>query len=424
MLGEGFGTAKLGPVPATPGAFRELDRQARRLEWVVFLLVGVIGLVPPAAFTAIEIRHLRARTRQQARYWADQIEAITAKGPFDSRSLSRELAAGMGGHQLARLTLLDASGQPLLLLEPSRQWLSVQSRQRLAASAAPVAEVVVGAEDGHLFHDLTRVLAIHIAVALILALGVYRVPVQALARAIRQLEATEMQLLHAAKLGAIGEIYAGLTHELNNPLAIILARVRLLLDDAAQRHLDPDTSRDLVTIERNATRIAEIMRGLLAFARKADFERLPVDLNRVVAEVVALVEKPFAKQNISIEVATASDLPGVLGSRDHLQQVLLNLLTNARDAMPGGGRIGVRTKVGRGCAVVEVEDSGTGIPPQAQDRLFEPFFTTKEVGRGTGLGLSVSYGIMKAHGGEIEAHSRPGKGALFRLTFAAEARRP
>ena len=423
---ETAGSSKPGPGhrAAVPGVFHELERQARRLELVVFLLAGVIALVPPVVFTAIEIHHLRARTQQHARHWANRIEAVAARGPIDPAALSRELAAGMSTAGLAYLTALGTDGRPVLRIARSTQWLPVQSRERLQASAAPLAEIVVGAEDGPLLGEFARVLAIHSVVGLVLALGVYRTPVRALGRAIRQLEATEMQLMHADKLSAIGEIYAGLTHEINNPLGIVLARVRLLLDDVKAKRLDIDIAHDLETVERSAARIAEIMRGLLTFARKAEFQRVSVDLNRVVSDVVALVEKSFAKQDIRIESALGPNLPRIQGSRDHLQQVLLNLLNNARDAMPQGGRIAIRTKAGRGQVVTEVEDSGTGIAQEARQRLFEPFFTTKEVGKGTGLGLSVSYGIMKAHGGEIEVDSEPGRGALFRLTLPAAPERP
>jgi signal transduction histidine kinase len=126
---------------------------------------------------------------------------------------------------------------------------------------------------------------------------------------------------------------------------------------------------------------------------------------------------PFARHGIQIETALDPALPPVLGSQDHLQQVFVNLLNNARDAMPDGGGITLRTYRRNGVVVAEVEDRGHGVPPEIRDRIFEPFFTTKQTGHGTGLGLSVSYGIVSAHGGTIEVDSPLGRGACFRLTL-------
>jgi signal transduction histidine kinase len=262
-----------------------------------------------------------------------------------------------------------------------------------------------------------RVFGIHLVVASALVLVIYAVPMRALQRAIVDLEATQEQVLHANRLGAIGKVYASLAHEINNPLAIIQSRVRLVLEGAHQPPLPAGVIRDLETIERHGARIAELVRSFLAFARKTPAGLVRTDLNQVARETVRLVRTAFSKDGIEIEEDLWPALPAVLGNASQLQQVLLNLLNNARDAMPGGGRVRICTQLEAGQVLVEVQDTGTGIAPDVLDKIFDPFFTTKEVGKGTGLGLSVSYGIVTAHGGSISVRSAPGQGAAFRLTL-------
>jgi len=235
---------------------------------------------------------------------------------------------------------------------------------------------------------------------------------------ITEMKRLQAQLIQSAKLSTIGEMYAGLTHEINNPLGIILAKVRMLLAEGRQAGYPAELMADFEQIDRNASRIAETVRNLLTFARKATFERRPVDVNRLITETIALVQQPFANANVEIETTLQPDLPAVTGDPNLLQQVLMNLLSNARDAMPGGGRVWIRSRRAPdedGAVAIEVEDEGIGIAPENLDKIFDPFFTTKEVGKGTGLGLSVSYGIVRSHGGDLRVKSRPGAGALFSL---------
>jgi len=162
----------------------------------------------------------------------------------------------------------------------------------------------------------------------------------------------------------------------------------------------------------------------LTFARKGEFELTPLNLNDAIEEIVGMVREPFAKMNIGVECNLEKNLPSINSSANQLQQVFLNLLTNARDALPEGGTINVRTYrdlEDKGRVVAELTDDGTGIPRGEIGRIFEPFFTTKEVGKGTGLGLSVSYGIMRAHAGDIRVESEPGKGSTFTLIFPSLA---
>ncbi|MBI4490005.1 MAG: hypothetical protein HY694_13030 [Deltaproteobacteria bacterium] len=233
----------------------------------------------------------------------------------------------------------------------------------------------------------------------------------------------QRELIHAEKLATIGEMLAGLAHEINNPLSIIMSKVRLILKDLQGLNPGTELVRDLLVIDKNISRMGGIVRSLLAFARKSNSEPAPLNLNTVISESLMLVEKPFAKMNIFFEQALDPSLPRISGDSNQLQQVFLNLLSNARDAMQRGGRIWVRTfslnHEGLWVAL-EVRDSGHGIPPEIMGRIFDPFFTTKGTREGAGLGLAVSYGIVKSHGGSIQVESQPAQGATFTLKFHAK----
>lgn len=230
----------------------------------------------------------------------------------------------------------------------------------------------------------------------------------------------QAQLIQAEKLATLGELVAGLAHEINNPLGIMMSKVRLILQEL--KGLKPDLVHDLQVIDRNISRIGEIVRSLLAFSRKSNSDPILLNLNTVIDDALMLVQKPFAKMNILVEKFLDPQLPALLGDPNQLQQVLLNLLSNARDAIQQGGKIWVRTYSVNHDGVwvcAEVRDSGQGIPPDIQERIFEPFFTTKGARQGSGLGLAVTYGIVKSHGGTIQVESRPGHGATFTIKFPA-----
>lgn len=233
------------------------------------------------------------------------------------------------------------------------------------------------------------------------------------------LKDTQEQMFQLEKLRVIGEMYAGLTHEINNPLAVIISKSRILMDEALEMKLPQEMVRELEAIGRHGGRIAEIIRGLLTFARQEPFEIYPLDLNQVITETVGLVDKAFNRSGIRIEKELLPNLPGIQGSWNHLQQVFFNLLSNARDALQGEGTITIRSYQPErtGEVMVDVIDNGIGIAPEYLPKIFEPFFTTKETGKGTGLGLSVSYGIIKSHGGDIRVASVSGKGSCFTLSF-------
>ncbi|HEY7058705.1 MAG TPA: ATP-binding protein, partial [Vicinamibacterales bacterium] len=222
------------------------------------------------------------------------------------------------------------------------------------------------------------------------------------------------QLLQAEKLAALGQTISGVAHELNNPLATILTWAERL----SSRPVDEQTKRGLETILSESERAAKIVRNLLTFARKRHTTRAMVDLNLVVRETIALRSYEQGISNISIIEALSSGLPLVFADPHQIQQVLLNLIINAEQAMlsaNGRGTLILRTwhDVDAEAVILEVTDDGPGVPDDVQTKIFDPFFTTKDVGKGTGLGLTVAYAIVQEHGGKINVRSAPGRGASF-----------
>ena len=223
------------------------------------------------------------------------------------------------------------------------------------------------------------------------------------------------QLLQAEKMAALGQTISGVAHELNNPLATILSWAERL---SQRTGLDEPLRRGLETILGESERAARIVRNLLTFARKRQTTRAMVDVNQVVRETLALRAYEQRVSNIAVIDALAAGLPQVFADGYQIQQVLLNLVINAEQAMlsaNGRGILVVRTwhDVDQESVALEVNDDGPGIPEEVQPKIFDPFFTTKEVGKGTGLGLTVAYAIVHEHGGRIRLESRPGVGASF-----------
>jgi two-component system NtrC family sensor kinase len=251
--------------------------------------------------------------------------------------------------------------------------------------------------------------------------------VEALMRDVSERKRLEMQardlyhqLLQAEKMAALGQTISGVAHELNNPLATILTWSERL----ARRQSDPDTRRGLETILQQSERAARIVRNLLTFARKRHTTRTMVDLNAVVRETLAMRGYEQRVSNISTIEALAAGLPQVFADPHQIQQVLLNLIINAEQAMlsaNGRGTLIVRTwhDLERDAVIFEVSDDGPGVPGDVQTKIFDPFFTTKEVGKGTGLGLTVAYAIVQEHGGDIRVSSEPGRGATFTVEVPA-----
>ena len=227
--------------------------------------------------------------------------------------------------------------------------------------------------------------------------------------------ALERSARQAEKLAGLGTLAAGLAHELNNPIGIISSRAELMLLETETRPLPEEVREDLRVIHRHAQRVARIAQGLLSFARHSSGAQGSVDLNRLVDETLLLVEKTVVKDGVTLKRALARGLPPIWGDANALQQVIMNLLTNARDAVGSGGEIAVETAATADGVRLIVRDTGRGIPPEILPKIFDPFFTTKA--EGTGLGLSISYGIVRDHQGTVDVQSQPGEGTTFVLTF-------
>ncbi|MEJ5299783.1 MAG: ATP-binding protein [Thermodesulforhabdaceae bacterium] len=237
-------------------------------------------------------------------------------------------------------------------------------------------------------------------------------------RDISQRKILERQLLNADKLSSIGRLAAGIAHEINNPLGIILGYTQLLL-----RSEPPDSERyeDLKTIEKHVRMCKNIVGDLLKFSRMTPTERQLTDIHSVIEEVLAMLHHQFERSNIVVEKDFDRSIPEFSLDVSKMKQVFINILINARDAIGDkkGGQIFIRTKrqQSQDSVLIQIEDNGCGIPPEHLGKIFEPFFTTKPPGKGTGLGLAVSYGIVAEHGGDIMVESTESKGAIFTIVL-------
>jgi two-component system NtrC family sensor kinase len=245
---------------------------------------------------------------------------------------------------------------------------------------------------------------------------------------VERLKSTQAQLLQAEKLSAIGQLVAGVAHELNNPLTSVIGYAQLLQEELresaegeAQR--PQQLAHDLRRIAEESERAAKIVRNLLAFARRQSAARAEQDIADMMNRVLALRAYEFRLNAIELETAFEPGLPPILGDGGQLQQALLNLLLNAEQAMRARTvrriRVGARRVPEADGVELFIADSGHGIPDENLRRIFDPFFTTREVGEGTGLGLSICYGIVRDHGGQISVESRVGQGTTFKLLLPA-----
>ena len=231
---------------------------------------------------------------------------------------------------------------------------------------------------------------------------------------LRERKRAKEQLIRSDKLAALGSLTAGVSHEVLNPLNIIMMSFQLMIED---RETPPEIVRQLRVLDEQAHRISKITQELTYFGRQREPERRFIDLNEAVSRTLGLLEKELGLRNIAVELRFSDGLEDILADQDQLQQVVLNLLTNAQDAMPDGGLLILSTEVveadGQRFVELRVEDTGKGIAPEHLGKLFDPFFTTKAEGEGTGIGLSICHGIVEAHGGSIWAESDLGRGTTF-----------
>lgn len=233
-------------------------------------------------------------------------------------------------------------------------------------------------------------------------------------------EIREMQshLVQQEKLASLGKLAAGIAHEINNPLGGILIYSHLLLEDMKKE--DPRYD-NLAKIVKETTRCKDIVKGLLQFARPREPEAIQIDINATLDSALSLLESQAVFQNITIKKRYASGLPPIVADRSQLQQVFVNIILNAADAMDRAGTLSLDTSLDeeKRFICIAFTDTGHGIKPEHKARLFEPFFTTKEVGAGTGLGLAISYSIIQKHGGNIEVKSEVGRGSTFTVKLPA-----
>jgi len=245
----------------------------------------------------------------------------------------------------------------------------------------------------------------------------------------KETDRTRAQLEHAAKLASVGELAAGIAHEINNPLAIINEEAGLIKDLLTANFGDPPETKDLIpyldSIRESVFRCRDVTRKLLGFVRKTDMDISPHDIHEIIDNVVdGILGKEMEVSNIEIIRKYDDSIPQMHTDVNQLQQVLLNILNNAIDALEDSpGKISITTRFRKKKIQVIISDTGIGMTREQIEKIFLPFYSTKEVGQGTGLGLSVSYGIIKNMGGKIEAESIPGKGSSFILTLPLHCKR-
>ena len=233
----------------------------------------------------------------------------------------------------------------------------------------------------------------------------------------------EQQIIQSERLAAMGQMIGGFAHELNNPLTSIMGMAELLQEGEKEEA----TRRQLVILQQQARRAADIVQNLMYFSRPPAPGRGPVNLSELVQRTLHLHTYSLRKNNVTVDFIPEPSLPAVLGDSHQLMQIFLNLILNAEQAMQEArdrGTLRIRLEKISNSVVVTFQDDGPGIPPEVLPNIFDPFYTTKRPGRGTGLGLSICKAILREHGGEIEASSGPGGGAVFRVTLPAQAAAP
>jgi len=349
---------------------------------------------------------------------------VNRNGDFQTRprfaaAFHRELLTGFLSRKTVeeRVAIFendDPSGRTFLsLMIPLKngQWILVYQQDKTDA-----------------FADLYRARRLGIIIFLLGGLGIVatsvflsRRMVQRIARADREKEMMNEQVIEAGKLASVGELAAGIAHEINNPMAIMVEEAGWIEDLLQEEEFKEGANLDefkraVKQIKTQGKRCKEITHKLLSFARKTDPAIKVVQLNDLVEEIVALCEQRAKYSSIHISMNLMPSLPTIHASPSELQQVLLNLINNSVDAMEkSGGQIDITTRVDGAHVVLDVADTGPGIPQANLARIFDPFFTTKAVGKGTGLGLSICYGIIHKLGGEVSVNSAVGIGAVFHI---------
>ncbi len=393
-----FGLRRAVPIASSLEGFRDLSMVITIFS-VLPLLIARLAVENSGARQADRRRLLLAAATEQA---DDLISIMTPAGQIEYANSAFCRALGWSPKEVS--------------LRPATEFLAEESRPQLDAirTAAPTADAWRGTlvrrrKDESIFMSSGSVIA--------LTDGTGQVTnFVAVERDTTHEAQLRVQLIHSERLAAVGQLVSGVAHELNNPLQSIVGYTDLLI--AAERQ---QSSRgDLEEIRFAAHRAAKIVQNLLAFVRRSSTERTTENLNAIVLRTVALRQYELASTGLVLEETYGEDLPPVLVNREEIQQILLNIVLNAEQAMRSAGlhgRLSIRTlRAGTSDVAVEIQDDGPGVPEALAGRIFEPFFTTKNVGEGTGLGLSLAIGIAEAHGGEL-ALIPVSHGACFRLTL-------
>ena len=391
----GYGMLTLDSLAAPADSFRMLLTSVTTVGGLALLTLRLATQRMELQRADARLKLLAAATEQTA----DHILITRADGSFEHANDAFLRATGYSRPEMTRLewqTLL--SGDFERLSEEVRRsvaqhgiWRGTLRRRRKDGSTFPVSSSVSSLRQGA-------------------AITHYVVVERDVSEELRLRD----QLVHSERLSAIGELVAGVAHEINNPLQTIVGCVELMLDQRTGVN-----SRDLDLVRQEASRAGQIVRNLLTFVRRGAADRVATDLTAMVRSTVELREYHLLQANIAINARYAPEPLTILANRDEIRQVLVNLLLNAEHALLRADRAGtifVTTMTEGSRHVVEISDTGPGIPPELRGRIFEPFFTTKEVGEGTGLGLSISHGIASAHGGSLELRDSE-VGARFRLTL-------
>jgi PAS domain S-box-containing protein len=383
-------------MPAASQGFRDLSTAVTLIS-VLPLLVARIAAERAELQQAGSTMRLLAQVIEQAQ---DLILVLTPDGRCRHANDAFCRAMGLTREELSSLHAGDlmthetiSAGEIFTHVRASGGWRGTVTRTRKDGSTFPVSAAVAAIVDDR--GTTTHIVSVE--------------------RDISEERRLREQLIHSERLSAVGQLVAGVAHEINNPLQGVMGCTELLINTETR----PDLKRDLEQIRADADRAAKIVRQLLLFARRSTMDRSAADLNEVVRATVALRSSELRTTGLELIERYAADLPPLLVNREEVQQIVLNLILNAEQAIRSAGRTGtieVRTGVVAHAAFVEVADDGPGVPERHARRIFEPFFTTKDVGQGTGLGLSVSLGIARAHGGSLELVSTDG-GACFRLTL-------
>jgi len=402
----------------TIGALELVSRTPRHFgDEEIARIAAMTDMLSVALANAELVENLRQaewRFRTLFRVAPDAVLSVTADGQIrEANDCLRDLV-GLGSAQAVGLSL------PELIVPGDRAALAA-ALHRASAGAPARLEVrfrraAMDEEEGR--QDETRVVS----------LAASRLPetnpplLLLIGRDVTAEREMRARLLETERLAAVGELVAGVAHEVNNPLSSISAYAQLLLRDGGLN----DVQRDSVEVIKSETlRASQVVKDLLSFARRSTPQTEPVDLNQVVERTLRLRNYQLGASNVAVELALAPDLPQVMGDARQLQQVVLNLITNSIQAMAplGGGtlRLATRAEENGTRVVLEVADTGRGIPRGARGHVFEPFFTTKQEGEGTGLGLSVSYGIVAAHGGALALARTSASGTTFVVTLPSTA---